>query len=182
VQVEQDSANLDPCTVLRSLVCSRSKAKSVKFIRKSPFKSQIEATEQMVKVLSLEAESQGNPLSEADKTWLASETEGRAQLSEDFRLRIHKLIQSLIERETTLQTEDTPTGFLATFEWASDAYSPHIVVLTYEVIDSGALGQLPKLHGRKWLKDKAQLIGCGFLVVVLMMLIVGLVAFFSQRK
>ncbi len=76
----------------------------MKFIRKSPFKSQIEATEQMVKVLSQEAESQGKPLSDADKTLLAGEVESSAQLSEDFRLRIHKLIQSLIERETVLRT------------------------------------------------------------------------------
>ncbi len=136
----------------------------------------------MVKVLSQEAESQGKPLSDADKTLLAGEVESSAQLSEDFRLRIHKLIQSLIERETVLRTEDTPTSFLAAFEWASDAYSPHIVVLTYEVIDSGALGEVPKLRGRKWLKDKAQLIGCSFLVILLMLLIVGLLAFFSQQK
>lgn len=116
---------------------------------------------------------------DADKTFLASEAESSAQLSEDFRLRIHKLIQSVIEREKTFEKEDSPARFLTAFEWASDAYSPHIVLLTYEV---GALGQLPKLRGRKWLKDKAQLIGCSFLLVALMLLIVGLVAFFSQLK
>jgi hypothetical protein len=152
------------------------------FVRKSPFKSQIEATAQMVNLLSREAEAQGTPLSEDERKLLSSDAEGGICLSEDFRLRIIGLVESLVRQQRVLESNDKQNSFLAAFEWASDAYSPQIVVLTWQVIDSGVLGPPPKLHGRKWLKDKVQLVGCGLLVVLFMLLVVVLIAFVFDRK
>lgn len=148
-------------------------------IRKSPFDRQEAAAEHMVTLLSEEADKQGTPLNEMEKEILASEL-GRA-IPEDLRMRSCKLIEKIIEREKSTDNND-PKSFIASFEWASDNAYPQIVALTEEVITSGGLGHLPPLHGRSWIKDRTQLIGCGLLVVVFMLLIVGICGLVFERK
>ena len=152
----------------------------MKWIRRSPFGSQEEAAEHMVALLFQEAERHGNPLTEAERQMLTKEPPD--PLPEDFRMRVINLIREIVNREKTTEIGNDPKSFFASFEWASDNAFPQIVALTEEIITSGGVGKEPPLHGRRWIRDRAQLIGCGLLVVVIMMLIVVIVAFIFHQK
>jgi len=152
----------------------------MKWIRKSPFGRQEEAAEHMVELLSQEADRHGTPLNDMEKKMLASES-GRG-VPEDLRIRSHKLIEEILEREKSTDIKDDPKSFLASFEWASDNAHSQIVALTEEVITGGGFGHLPPLHGRRWIKDRAQLIGCGLLLVLIVMLIVATCGLILRKK
>jgi hypothetical protein len=168
----------------RVLVCSLPRRlcllQTMKWIRKSPFGRQEDAAENMVALLCREAESHGTPLTEAEKQMLTREPAD--VLPEDLRIRVTKLIKEILNREKTTDIGNDPKSFLASFEWASDNAFPQIAALTEEVITSGGFGNLPPLHGREWIKDRAQLIGCGLLVVLIMMAIVVIVGLIVHGK
>jgi hypothetical protein len=153
---------------------------TMKWIRRSPFGRQEEAAEHMVALLFQEAERHGNPLTEAERQMLTREPPD--PLPEDLRIRVTNLIREILSREKATDIGNDPKNFFASFEWASDNAFPQIVALTEEVITSGGVGKVPPLHGRRWIKDRAQLVGCGLLVVAIMMLIVVIVGFIFHGK
>jgi hypothetical protein len=153
---------------------------TMKWIRRSPFGRQEEAAEHMVALLFQEAERHGNPLTETERQMLTREPPD--PLPEDLRIRVTNLINEILNREKATEIGDDPKSFCASFEWASDNAFPQIVALTEEVITNGGFGKVPPLHGRRWIKDRAQLIGCGLLVVVIMMLIGVIVGFIFHGK
>ena len=150
------------------------------FIRRSPFGRQEDAARHMITLLGQEAERHGSPLSETDKEMLASESDYSA-IPDDFRIRSRKLIEQILQRDIATQDNDRKS-FIASCEWAGDNAYPVIVALTEEVITSGGVGRLPPLHGRNWIKDRAQLLGCGILMVVIMLLIVVIGSLIFERK
>lgn len=152
------------------------------WIRKSPFGGQEAAAEHMIVLLSQEADRHGTPLNETEKKMLASESARGDPFPEDLKLRSHKLIGKILEREKTTDIKNDPKSFLASFEWASDNAHSQIVALTEEVITGGGFGHLPPVHGRRWIRDRAQLIGCGLLLVLAMMLIVAICGLIFQRR
>jgi hypothetical protein len=154
----------------------------MKWIRKSPFARQEDAAEHMVVLLSQEADRHGTSLNQTEKKMLTSESGPGEPFPEDLRIRLHKLIEEIIEREKNTDAKNDPKSFLASLEWAGDNAYPQIVALTEEVIMGGGFRHLPPLHGRSWVKDRAQLIGCGFLLVLIMMLIVVICGLIFQRK
>jgi len=154
----------------------------MKLIRKSPFGRQEDAAEHMVVLLSQEADRHGTPLKETEKKLLISESGRGESLPEDLRMRLHKLIVEILEREKTTDIRNDPKSFLTSFEWASDNAYSLIVALTEEVITGSGFGPLPPRHGREWIKDRAQLIGCGLLLVLIMMLIVVICGVIFQKK
>jgi len=97
-------------------------------------------------------------------------------------MRLHKLIGEILEREKAKGIKNDPKSFLASFEWASNNACPEIVALTEEVVTGGGFGPLPPPHGRRWIKDRAQVIGCGLLLVLIMMVIVAICGLIFQKK
>jgi hypothetical protein len=145
--------------------------------RKCPFTSDENVTIRMVSLLSQEADISGTPLTETEKEILSSET---VPLSEESRQKASKLIGQILERDQAAANE-SPKSFAACLEWLDPEY-PNIAALAEEVITSGGFGKLPRLHGQRWVKDRAQLIGCGLLVVLFMFLVVIVCGLIFGRK
>jgi len=148
------------------------------WIRKSPFRPGEDVASRMVSLLSEEAAGSGTPLTEAEKEILRSEV---ASPSEELRQKSLKLIGQILERERGMAMEENSKGFGACLEWVEPDY-PNIAAFAEEVIMNGGVGGLPPLHGRRWFKDRAQLIGSGFLIVLFMLLIGAVWGLISSRK
>ena len=146
------------------------------WIRKSPFNRGADVTSRMISLLSEEAESSRTPLTDAEKEILRSE--GRSP-SEELRQKTLKLIGQIIERAQATPSEENPKGFLACLEWVEPDY-PIIAALGEEVIRSGRFGKVPPLYER--VKDRAQVIGCGLLVVLIVFLVIAVWSLISNRK
>jgi hypothetical protein len=148
------------------------------WIRKSPFSRDEDVTTRMVSLLSEEADRCGTPLSDAEREILSSET---VSPSEELRQRVLKLIGQIFEREQGTASKEDPKSFGACLEWVEPDY-PNIAALAEEVITSGGFGTVPPLHGRRWVKDRTQLIGCGLLVVLFLFLVVAVWSLIANRK
>src|ERR1700737_482408 len=147
-------------------------------IRKSPFSRDEDVTTRMVSLLSQEADRSGTPLTDAEREILSSEN---ASPSEGLRQKALKLIGQIFEREQGASSEENPKSFGACLEWVEPDY-PNIAALAEEVITSGGFGKVPPLHRRRWVKDRAQLIGCGLLIVLFMFLVITVWSLISIRK
>jgi len=144
-------------------------------IRKSPFASDEDPVAHMVALLCKEAESAGIPFSEDEKKILARESASEESVPEELRQRAKRLIQELLRKEQTSKGVADPKSFDNSLEWAGDPGYPNIVALTEEVVTSGgSLKALPELHGKRWAKDRTQLLGCALAIVLLMFLIVAI--------
>jgi hypothetical protein len=122
----------------------------------------------MVVLLSREADASGAPLTQEEKETLLRDCKD-GSFPEESRLRIGKLIEQILEKEQADPTKADPKNFSRCMEWAGDQRYPHIVALTEEVVTSGGFGE-PPLHGRRWIKDRVQLVGCALVAVLVMML------------
>jgi hypothetical protein len=152
-------------------------------IRKSPFASSEDPVEHMVSLLAKEAESTGTPFSEAERKILLREAAPTQSVPEELRQRTKKLIEQLLRKEQTSESSADPKNFGNSLEWAGEPGYPNIVALAEEVVCSGgSLKALPRLHGRRWLKDRTQLVVCAFSVVLLMFLIVVVAGLVFQHK
>jgi len=80
-----------------------------------------------------------------------------------------------------LQQNEDPKCFVACLEWVEPDY-PVVAALGEEVITSGGCGSLPPLRGHRWIKDRTQLIGCAFIVVLVMFAAVVFWGFVFARK
>ena len=152
-------------------------------IRKNSFASHEDPVEHMVALLCKEAESAGIPFSEDEKTILARESTPEESVPEELRQRAKKLIQELLRKEQTSGAVTETKSFDNSLEWAGDPGYPNIVALTEEVVTSGgSLKALPQLHGKRWAKDRIQLLGCALAIVLLMFLVVGIFSVVFQSK
>jgi hypothetical protein len=152
------------------------------WFRKSPFSGQEEAAQHMVDLLAKEAESAGTPLSDRDKDILLQDhRETNSLLTDELRQKATDSIRRLYELETSDENFWDPLSFGNSLEWGGDTRYPNIVALAEEVsCDMARMG--PPLHGWKRFKDKLLLIGCGLLVVVLMMVIgITISSFFPDK-
>ena len=134
------------------------------WIRKSPFQTEEEAAERMVDLLAAQAEFSGFTLSPDEKNLLSTE----CPIPGDLREKSKNLIQRVLLKETREDSE-SPISFGSSLMWAGDLFYPNVVRLTEEVViegrAAGILPQPPNRHGWGLLKDKAALIGCGLLVI-----------------
>ena len=142
------------------------------WIRKSPFRDQNEAIENMVDMLSAEANVSGLSLNSEEKKILSTE----CSIPSDLREKSKSLIREILLKE---KNEHCPSAksFGDSLEWAGDGLYPSIARLTEEVIIEGRASGIfpPPAHAHGWgrVKDKALLISCG-LLVVLAMFVVGI--------
>ena len=146
------------------------------WIRKSPFGRGKDPLEHMLLAFSLEAETAGAPLTDAEKKMLAAEAVPERPIPDDLKERVKPLISSILQRERTKDTGSNPIGFGDALEWVEPDY-PNIVALAEEVITA-----LPQLHGGRLFKDRAQLVGCAIALVVALMLIVVECSFLFDRR
>jgi hypothetical protein len=152
------------------------------WIRRSPFGRGEDPLTHMVSLLDQEAIASGTPLTEYEKIILASEYSTREPIPEELHQKAKQLIAQMLQRERGATTEESAKSFASSIEWADDQAYPNIVALVEEVITGGGFGRMPAPRGRRWLSDRAKLIGCAFLAVLFMFLIVAALAFFSSRK
>jgi hypothetical protein len=132
----------------------------------------------MVELLSIEAANEGVALSDRDKKILASEVIPGAPISEELGNKTKRLIGEILKKEQTSDPVEDPKSFGNTLEWAGDPDYPNIVMLTEEVIRSGAsLRGLPSPHGWGRVKDRFQLLGCGLSLVLAILLLVLIASF-----
>jgi hypothetical protein len=152
-------------------------------ILKNPFASHEDPVAHMVELLCKEAESAGTPFSEDEKKILASESTFEDSVPQELQQRAKRLIQELLRKEQISGAVKEPKSFDNSLEWAGDPGYPNIVALTEEVITSGgSLRAVPQLHGKRWAKDRVQLLGCALAIVLLMFLIVGIFSVVSSSK
>jgi hypothetical protein len=148
-------------------------------ILRNPYARHEDPVEHMVALLSKEAESAGTPFSEDEKKVLSSQSTSEDPVPEELRQRAKKLIEALLRKEQSSGAVTGPKSFDNSLEWAGESSYPNIVALTEEVVTSKAL---PQRHGKRWVKDMIQLLGCALGIVLLMMLIVVFVSFIFQSK
>jgi hypothetical protein len=152
------------------------------WIRKSPFGRGEDPLIHMISLLDQEANASGTPLAENEKIILASEYSTREPIPEELHRKAKQLIAQILQRDGGALKEASTRSFGNSIEWAGDQAYPNIVALAEEVITGGGFGRMPAPRGRRWLSDRAKLIGCAFLAVLFLFLIVTAVAFFSSRK
>ncbi len=152
------------------------------WIRKSPFGRGEDPLANMVSSLDQEANASGTPLTENEKSILASEYSIREPIPEELHRKAKQLIAQILHRDAGASKEASTKSFRSSIEWAGDQAYPNIVALAEEVITGGGFGRMPAPRGRRWLSDRAKLIGSAFLAVLFVLLIVAAVAFFSSRK
>ena len=151
------------------------------WIRKSPFRGREDPLDHMLLALSREAEASETPLSDTDKKILAAEVVPESPMPDDLKERVKPLISAILQRERTAVPDRAAIGFGDALEWVEPDY-PNIAALAEEVIISGGLGSLPRLHGRGWIKDRAWLIGCAVTLVLVLMTIVVVIGVLFDRK
>jgi hypothetical protein len=148
------------------------------WIRKSAFTDGIDPTAHMVVLISAEAERAGTPLSEAEKQILLRNWDPETILPEEFRSKAKRLVEQTFDYDAD---PDDPLSLGNSVEWAGDWGYPTIVALTEEVMLERQ-EKFPRLRGRRKIIDLFQLVGCGIVVVVLMMLVVALFSWLFGSK
>ena len=152
------------------------------WIRKSPFAPHEDVVAHLVVLLCREAENSEIPFSPDERRLLAYQARRGESVGAEFEQRTKKLIEQLLEKEQSSEMREDPKNFGNSLEWAEPDY-PNIVALTEDVVTSGASRViLPRLHGWKWVKDRAAAIGCALAIVLLMLLIVGISGALFDRK
>ena len=150
------------------------------FFRKSPFGLGEDPVEHVIELLSKQAERAGTPLTTSEKEVLAREASSLDPVPEDLRQRTKDLVAQIYDSEPWDEFERDPKSFTDSLEWTEPS-SPNIVVIAEEVRCENAR-LTPPLHGWKRVKDGLQLIGCAFLVVLLMFAVVLVCGFLFSRK
>jgi hypothetical protein len=135
----------------------------------------------MVNLLSYEAETDGVPLTETEKKLLGEEFVPGKTIPNEFRERVKRLISKVLERQQNTATNGGQRSFGDALEWVEPGY-PNIAALAEEVITSGGFGALPPRHGKAWMKDRAQLIGCAIVLVMVLMTIGIAISFLFDHK
>jgi hypothetical protein len=137
---------------------------------KNPFANHENPAEHMVELLAEEAELAGMPLSPDEKQILRREASIREPVPEELRSKAKTLIEQRLKREQAAGNSDDPKSFNNSLAWAGEPSYPNIVALTEDVFTSGP-GDF-RLEGRRWIKDKLQLVGCAVVVILVVGLLV----------
>jgi hypothetical protein len=147
------------------------------WIHKNPFADGKDPTEHMIALIAAEAERSGSPLTEAEKVLLLSHWDPETTVSEEFRSKAKNLIQQTLSHEAD---PDSPRSLGNSVEWAGDQQYPTIVGLTEEVLLERS--EKPRLGSKRRLVDLVQLVGCGLVVVILLMLFGAFVDWFFEHR
>jgi hypothetical protein len=148
--------------------------------RKSPFTSNADPVEHMVELLSNERANVGTPFNADEKQVLRRKASNVEPVPEELRRKSKAVIEQLLKRKQTAETNNDPKSFNNSLEWAGESDYPNIVALTEAVVMSGT--GILRLHGRGWVKDKIQVIGCALIIVLFMLLLVVGFSLILRRK
>ena len=117
----------------------------------------------MVSLLAAEGEVAGMPLTEEDCRILA----GYERMSNELSAKAHFLVGRILDKRTAGDLD--PLSFDNAMT-ALDPEWPNIAEITAEV--ATARNPQRRLHGWPLIKDVAQLVGCGIVIVLLMFAVV----------
>ena len=151
------------------------------WIRSSPFLHGPAPVEHMLLLISSEAEAAGIPLSDDERKILTAEVVPERPVPENLRDRVKSLVSAIIQRERASTRGNSKIGFLDALEWVEPDY-PNIAALAEEVITGGGLGALPQSHGGRWVRDRAQLVGCALALVIGLAVVVLAISFLLGHK
>jgi len=146
------------------------------FFHKSPFASEEDAAAHMVALVAAQAEKAGTPLSAEDRGLLLDDAMPENAASEELDAKVRRLIEQTFDSEIE---PDDPKNLGNSLGWAGDGQYPRIVALTEDVI---RLRSEKSPRGRKWVIDRIQLVGCGVVAVVLLMLCAALFGWLFEHK
>ncbi|MGC2172127.1 MAG: hypothetical protein WA555_15575 [Candidatus Sulfotelmatobacter sp.] len=133
----------------------------------------------MVALIAAQAEKIGTPLSEEERRFLLDESAPPlCVVAQESDAKFTKLIGQTFDSEVE---PDDPKNLGNSTQWAGDRSYPRVVALTEQVILSRG-EKFPQLRGRRRIIDLIQLVGCGFVVVILMMVVVALVSWLFGDK
>ena len=147
-------------------------------LRRSPFSDSEDPIAHMVELISKRAIVEGHPLTQDEQRFLAAEKTDRNPLLDDFQVRVKRLIELILDSEVG---SDDPKSLSNSLEWASDAGYSNVAAMIEEVCLSRA-ESLPKLYDRKWMADRAQLVGCGIVAVILLMVFAASLEYLFSGK
>lgn len=147
------------------------------WIRKNPFADGRDPAAHMLALIVAEAERAGTPLNEAEKQILLSHCDPEALVQEEFLTKAKRLIEQTFNYEAD---PDNPLSLGNSVGWAGERSYPTIVALTEEVMRER--GEKSPLRGRRQIIDSIQLVGCGVIVVILMMLVVVMFGWLFGNK
>ncbi len=148
------------------------------WFRNSPFANSEDAAKHMVALVAAQADKVGAPLSEEEQRLLLEGAATPKIAEEESDRRFRKLIEQAFDYEVN---PDDPMSLSSTVQWAGDGRYPKIVALAEEIIISRG-EKRPRLRGRRQIIDLIQLVGCGVVVVILMMLVVALLSWLFGSK
>ena len=98
--------------------------------------------------------------------------------SEELDARVRRLIEQTFDGEND---PDDPKTLGNSLQWAGDRQYPRIVALTEDVIRSRR-ERFTRGKGRRWIVDRIQLVGCGVVAVILMMLFAAFLGWLFEHK
>ncbi len=93
-------------------------------------------------------------------------------MPDELRRRAKNLIRKIFEAEHPDEFDEGRVSFGNSMLWAGDRSCPNVVALAEEVARDIRATTNPRLHGWRVVKDRMQLLGCGILVVLLMLVVV----------
>jgi hypothetical protein len=148
------------------------------WFRKSPFGSDEDAAAHMVELVAAQAEKLGTPLSVEERGLLLEEAVPPKIASEESEARFRTLIEQTFDSEVD---PDDPMNLGNSIQWAGAERYPKIVALAEEVVLSRG-EKFPQLRGRRLMIDRMQLVGCGIVAVILMLLVVVLLSWLFGHR
>jgi hypothetical protein len=153
------------------------------WFQNSPFASDEDAAAHMVALVAAQAEKSGTPLSDEERRMLLddaipADAMPRNVASEELDARVRRLIEQTFDGEND---PDDPKTLGNSLQWAGDRQYPRIVALTEDVIRSRR-ERFTRGKGRRWIVDRIQLVGCGVVAVILMMLFAAFLGWLFEHK
>lgn len=138
----------------------------VSWPQRSPFHRSEDSVEHILELLAKEAEKARIPLTDAERRTLTVKWDPATTIADELHAKARKLVELVFDHEADV---DAPKSLGNSLQWATESGHSNITVVIEEVIRSRNEA-LPRLRGRKWIVDRIQLVGCGFVAIVLMML------------
>ena len=150
-------------------------------IRSYPFGKE-DATEIMVSEVAREAEAQGCPLTEAERSELSQDVNPKDDDVPGYQRRVYELIKVVIEKEMADPAlKDWRTrSFVNAIEWATDMNYPlvgHLAIIAFDE----RRGKLPQPKRKHSVVDRLLLVLTGIGVFIGMIFIVNIASRLSQR-
>lgn len=148
------------------------------WFRNCPFASSEDAAKHMVALVAAQADKVGAPLSEEERRLLLEGAAPPKIAEEELDEKFRKLIEQTFDSEVE---PDDPKNLGNSVQWVGDDQYPRIVALAEDVIRSRR-EKFNRTRGRRRAIDRIQLVGCGLVAVMLLMLFAALLGWIFGHK